>query len=344
MEVYITSGVTYKQSGVDIENADATKAAMASSLTPRDPRVLNRHGAFASLFEAKFPGVVDPILVLKAEEPGSKQLLAFQHNRVRGICFDLINHLIDDIIVMGATPLAVLDTIICGQLDKKIVLELVGGISKACQDQECSLVGGETSEQPRVIDAGRYILAASILGVVDRSKIIDGSKIKNGDVVLALASSGLHTNGYSLVRSLIDSDPALINRKVGLGTFLDAIMEPHRCYYHDLKPFFGNPAVHGLAHITGGGIAGNLNRILPKSVSAKVDFAKLRIPEVFRVIEEVGSVSKTDMLQTYNLGVGITLVAEAASANEIAAKLSSAGCDTWPIGTIIDGDGSVLIG
>lgn len=334
---------TYKDAGVDIDSADAAKKEMAKSIesAAKDKRILNRPGAFASLFEAKFEGISDPILVLKAEEPGSKQLLAIQHGRIRDICFDLINHLIDDILVMGAMPLAVLDTIVCGALDKKLVVQFVSGIAEACAQNMCSLVGGETSEQPGVLASGRYVLCATVVGVVDRSKIVDGSKIKAGDKVLALPSNGPHTNGYTLIRKLLEQDPSLAASRVGSETFIDAVMRPHTSYISYLKPLLAKYDIHGLAHITGGGVRDNLARVLPKSVDAHIQLGKLRIPPVFAAIRKAGNVPDDDMLRTYNLGVGITLVAEPAECALIIRELGAAGLPAYEIGEIIAGAGTV---
>ena len=333
--------LTYKQAGVDIDNADATKRAMAASLTSPDPRVLNSLGAFASLFEAKFPDMADPVLVLKAEEPGSKQLLAFQHGYTRSICHDLINHLINDIAVMGARPLAVLDTVVCGKLERGVILELVDAMAEACRNHGCTLIGGETSEQPGVLTAGRYVLCANVIGVVDRPNIIDGSKISAGDVVLALQSSGPHTNGYTLIRTLIERGAQCLSAKVGAQTFLQAIMEPHRPYLGFLLPHFGDAELKGLAHITGGGIGGNLNRILPKDLGALVSLDKIRVPEVFKFIRSQAKVPDSDMLKTFNLGVGLALVCSKRRAESLARELCGAGCAAYPIGEIVSGDQSV---
>ncbi len=328
--------LTYSQSGVNIDEADQAKRAMAKSLEPRDARVLNRHGAFASLFQANFPGLEDPVLVLKSEEPGSKQLLAFQHGFVRSICFDLINHLINDIAVMGAKPLAVLDTIVCSKLQKETIVQIVEGLSQACREQDCNLVGGETSEQPGVLSDGRYVLCATVVGVVDRRSIIDGAGIKSGDVVLALASNGPHTNGYTLIRRLIADDEKRLGLNVAGASFLEAIMKPHSAYYPFLKEILGRLPVHGLAHITGGGIEGNLNRILPAGLAAQIALDKIKIPPIFSMIRELGNVPDADMLRTFNLGVGITLVAPKIAAADICNTLSKHGLQTYPIGTIIE--------
>ena len=175
--------LSYEKAGVSIDTADSAKKQMAQTMAKgagRDPRILHRPGAFASLFDASFPSIKEPVLVMKTEEPGSKQKIAFQHGRAASIAYDMIHHLIDDIIVVGAQPVAVQDCIVCGKLEKEVVLQLVEAINDACRQNDCHLVGGETSEQPGVLDAGLYILSASIVGVVEKAKILDGQQIKKG--------------------------------------------------------------------------------------------------------------------------------------------------------------------
>jgi phosphoribosylformylglycinamidine cyclo-ligase len=326
--------LSYASAGVDIAAADAAKEAMAASLETGDSRVLNRLGAFATLFDASFPGYERPVLVLKTEEPGSKQKLALAHDRVESLCEDLVNHLVNDIIVMGAHPLSVQDAIICGHLDGPIVNRLVAGLAAACRAQGCTLTGGETSEQPGVLDGGTYILVASAVGVVERARIIDGARIAPGDAVIAVASNGLHTNGYSLVRALLARDPALAARDVGGESFLDAILRPHRPYYHAVRDLFADAGLHGLAHITGGGIAGNLRRIIPAGGQARIDLGALVPPPIFRAIRAAGDVDDADMLRTFNLGAGLIVVAAPDAAAAVAAHLASQGYDSAIIGTI----------
>jgi phosphoribosylformylglycinamidine cyclo-ligase len=333
--------LTYKKAGVNIDTADAAKREMADYLTTTDPRVLNRLGAFASLFEAKFPEIERPVLVLKMEEPGSKQLLAVKYNRIHTIGYDLIGHLINDIIVMGAKPLAVLDVIICGKSEKQVIVEIVKSISQACKDEGCTLVGGETSEQPGVIPVGNYVLAASVVGVVDKSKIIDGSRIEEGDCILGLASNGPHTNGYSLIRKIIENDSSIINERVGNEKFLDAILKPHRCYNRFLQGLFGMPELHGLAHITGGGIGGNLNRILPEGLGARIDLGKIQVLTIFKAIREAGNISDSEMLRVFNMGVGMTLVAHPSAIGKIKKHLAVKGCESYVIGEIVKGNQAV---
>ncbi len=332
--------LSYAAAGVDIAAADATKAAMAASLETDDRRVLNRIGAFATLFDASFPGYQHPVLVLKTEEPGSKQKFALAHDRVESLCHDLVNHLINDIIVMGARPLAVQDAIICGHLDGAIVGRLVAGLAEACRAQDCTLTGGETSEQPGVLGDDTYILVANAVGVVERARIIDGARIAAGDRVIAVASNGLHTNGYSLVRALLARQPELATAAIDGESFLDVILRPHRPYYAAVRDLFwhegqaGHDGLHGLAHITGGGIAGNLRRIVPAGLTATIDLPALRPPTVFRVIRERGGVDDADMLRTFNLGAGLLLVAAPDALAEIGAHLTARGYENTVVGTI----------
>lgn len=328
---------TYKDSGVDIDAADDAKRSMRDAVDTGDKRVLNTLGAFASLVEGKFKGFKQPVLALKTEEPGSKQKLAFEHGYVRSICFDTINHLVNDIAVMGATPMYVQDLIICGKIEKETVGKIVEGFAAACKEQGCVLTGGETTEQPGVLEAGTYALAASIVGVVEKTKIIDGSTIEEGDVILALPSNGLHTNGYTLVRSLFDATPDMMQDDVDGETFLAAVMQPHTCYYQSLKGLFGNTAVHGMAHITGGGMQGNIDRVLPKGLDAKIDLDMIVIPPVFAALRTAGNVPDIDMLKTFNMGVGLVIIAASASADAVIAHLKEHNHNAYAIGNIVKG-------
>lgn len=303
-----SDGFSYSKSGVDITYTDTIKQEMKQHLLTDDRRVLNGLGPFASLYDINFPSISEPVLVLKSEEPGSKQKLAMEFGYTESICHDMINHLVNDIVVMGAKPLAVLDTIICGKAEKDTINSLVKGMSEACKLNECSLVGGETSIQPLVLDAGTYVLTSSIAGIAEKARVIDGSKIEEGDAVLAIASNGLHTNGYSLVRLLMDKMPHIKLDKINGMTFIEHIMKPHTSYYKSLKNLLDTDILHGMAHITGGGIAGNLNRVIPDRLCAKIDLSKLKVLDVFKYIKSIGNITDREMLQTFNCGVGFILV------------------------------------
>ncbi|HEX9896101.1 MAG TPA: phosphoribosylformylglycinamidine cyclo-ligase [Dehalococcoidales bacterium] len=332
-----TSGKqTYASAGVDRDGHSEITQGLRSRLTIKDPRILNKVGAFASLFEAKFPGIIDPVLVLKAEEPGSKQLLAKQFNKIDNIGYDMINHLIDDIIVMGAKPLAVLDVIVVGKLVKDDINKIITTINQACINHDCSLVGGEISEQPGVLPEGVFVLSSSVVGVVSKRKIIDGSRITKGDKVIALASNGLHTNGYSLVRKLIADKPPILKVKVDNKAFIDAALRPHTAYYPYLKNILDSPKVRGLAHITGDGISGNLERILPADLSAQVHLDKIEVLPIFKVIKDVGGVPEEDMVANLNMGVGMIMITTPREETKMIQYLESKGIHAYDIGEIIE--------
>ena len=328
---------------VNIDLANETKKAMSDALETSNTRVLNKIGAFSSLYDIKFEEYKNPVLVLKTEEPGSKQLIAAQYDKLENVSYDMINHLINDCIVMGARPLTVQDAIICGKMEKDAINKIVHAVSDACKAQGCVLTGGETSEQPGVLQEGTYILTSSIVGIVEKDEIIDGSKIEVGDVVISLESSGIHTNGYTLVRSIMKEYPEVLNERVGGKTFVEAILEPHRCYYNTIKDLFGKGIITGLAHITGGGICENLNRILPANVNAKIDASKYQILDIFKLIKKTGNVDEKEMLRTFNLGVGLTVVAKKDSADEIINYVKAKGVNAYVIGEIVPGNKQVTV-
>ncbi len=328
---------------VNIDLANETKKAMAKALDTNDTRVLNKIGAFSSLYDIKFKEYKNPVLVLKTEEPGSKQLIASQYNKLENVSYDMINHLINDCIVMGAKPLIVQDAIICGKMNKESINKIVKSVADACKKQECVLTGGETSEQPGVLKPGTYILTSSIVGIVDKDKIIDGSKIKEGDIVIALESSGIHTNGYTLVRQIMKKYPQILKEKVDGKNFIDAILEPHRCYYNALKDLFNKNWITGLAHITGGGICENLNRILPSNLRAKIDASKYQILDIFKLLKNTANIDEKEMLRTFNLGVGLTVVAKNEYAKDIIKHMKSKKINSYIIGEIVKGNKDVIV-
>ena len=327
------TGLTYSKAGVDISYTDAIKQELSDYVRTEHPRLLNGIGAFASLYDIRFDDILHPVLLLKAEEPGSKQKLAMQYGYTDTICHDMINHLVNDIIVMGAKPLAVLDTIICGNAEKDTITMLVKSMADACRANDCHLVGGETSVQPSVVDKGVYILTSSIAGIADRDAIIDGSRIQSGDKLLAVASNGLHTNGYSLVRLLMEELPHIRQEKLGNETFLEAVMKPHTPYYKAVRDLFGNPGLHGMAHITGGGIAGNLCRIMPRGLCADIDLSRIRTLPLFRFLKANGNIADSEMLQTFNCGVGLILAVHPDASAEIQRHVCTH-YDCYEIGTV----------
>lgn len=334
-------GLSYSKAGVDITYTDTIKKEMSKYLSISDSRVLNGLGPFASLYDIKFPQIKEPVLVLKSEEPGSKQKLAMEYGYTESICHDMINHLVNDIVVMGAKPLAVLDTIVCGNAEKDTIKTLVKGISDACKENECSLVGGETSIQPLVVESGVYVLTSSIAGIVEKEKVIDGSAIEEGDAVLAIASNGLHTNGYSLVRLLMNKMPQIKLDKIDGLTFIEQIMKPHTPYYKAIKDLLDKDIIHGMSHITGGGIEGNLCRVIPDGFCAKIDLAKLKILNIFKYIRNNGNISDEEMLRTFNCGVGFNVVVAEKDKAAVIRHIKQF-YDCYEIGTIEMGDNKVV--
>ncbi|MCL2095781.1 MAG: phosphoribosylformylglycinamidine cyclo-ligase [Oscillospiraceae bacterium] len=336
--------ISYESAGVSIDTANETKRQfkdIVSSKSSGSCRPVNQVGAFASLVELDLENYTKPVFVLKSEEPGSKQALAIDNNKIEWIARDLINHLVNDIIVMGASPRAVLDTIICGKFEKETVLKLVGEISAACGENGCVLVGGETSEQPGMLPAGRYILQASVLGIAEKSKIIDGSRIKAGNALICLASNGLHTNGYSLVRKLIETKPGILEEKINGMSFLEAVLQPHVSYFEAIKTILEKypDNICGMAHITGGGIRDNLERIIHDgSLSANIDLAEIKTPPIFGVIKNYANIPDEEMLATFNNGAGLIIAAEANLAENIINSVKSTGIDAYIIGEIIKSD------
>jgi len=335
--------MNYKQSGVDIDTANDTKNGLKTLLKTNNPRVLNGIGAFGSLFDFHFPEYKHPVLVTKTEEPGSKQLLAFQYDRYESIGKDMINHLINDCIVMGAKPLAVQDAIICGKLEKDKVTRIITGINEACIAQDCVLTGGEISEQPSVIPEGTYILTSSIVGIVEKDDIIDGSTILPGDVVIGLRSSGPHTNGYSLIRKMLEEYPELQDAKIRNKTFINMALEIHRCYYPYVKGLFRHKVIKGMAHITGGGIAENLDRILPGNVDAIVSTNKIDILPIFFMIKNAMDLSYAEMFRTFNMGIGMAIVCSKEDVEKTLRHFDLIGLPSYVIGEIVPGTGKVQL-
>jgi phosphoribosylformylglycinamidine cyclo-ligase len=341
--------LSYEAAGVNIDAANEMKKQLSGSVSARGfahCRPLNGVGAFASLVELNLAEYKNPVFVLKSEEPGSKQMLSIDNDRIEWIARDLINHLVNDIIVAGAQPCAVIDTIICGKMESDRVLRLINEMSAACEENGCILVGGETSEQPGVLPEGRYVLQAGILGVVDREKVIDGAALREGDALLALASNGLHTNGYSLVRKIMETKPEILGEKIGGEGFLDCILKPHTSYAGVVKRIVGERFgdVHAMAHITGGGIHDNFLRVLqPDGLRAEIDLSVVRAPRVFGLIREYANAGDDDMLRTFNCGVGMIIAVGAEAAGEVMriAAENSGGMEVYEIGRIIKGERAV---
>ncbi len=296
---------TYAAAGVNIASADRAKELIRKhARTTLRAEVLSDIGFFGGLFELK--GYREPVLVSSTDGVGTKLKIASALGKHDTVGIDLVNHCVNDILTCGAEPLFFLDYISMGQLVPETAESLVKGLALACRQVNCALIGGETAEMPGLYAPGDYDLAGFIVGVVEKDERIDTSRIVAGDALLALPSSGLHTNGYSLVRNIFDTPASLNKRYQALGRSLgEELLEPHRCYYQELKPALG--IVKGLAHITGGGFEGNVPRVLPEGLAARFEKGSWSVPPIFAIIQKAGKVSDSEMYRVFNMGVGMVI-------------------------------------
>jgi phosphoribosylformylglycinamidine cyclo-ligase len=325
---------SYARAGVNIHDADSIKQRIQQSLKPTLSSRSLGVGSFGSLFHLQ--GYDDPVLVSSCDGVGTKLKLAALMGRNKSVGHDIVNHSINDILCCGAMPLFFLDYIAMARLNSAQIADIIDGVAAACREGGVALIGGETAEMPGFYVEGIYDLVGFIVGVVERHGIIDGSRITQGDILLGLPSSGLHTNGYSLARKVfdIDANPGQLERRFAEldGTLGDALLTPHRPYHRLLAPHLSR--IKGLAHITGGGFAGNISRILPAGVAAHVERSSWPVPPLFRLIQATGNVSRDEMYRVFNMGIGMVLVV---SPDE-AAQLAQALPDVYTIGRITPDD------
>lgn len=324
----------YALAGVDIDAADRAKALIKQyAHSTFRPEVLTDIGLFGGMFQ--FRGYNEPVLVSSVDGVGTKVKIASLLNKHDTVGIDLVNHCVNDILCCGAEPLFFLDYIALGKLMPQKVEKIVSGLAQACRQAGCALIGGETAEMPGIYHGDDYDLAGFIIGVVEKKNILNGSNIAPDDVILGLPSSGLHTNGYSLVRRVfeIDQDPAPLKISYPeLGRSLgEELLEPHRCYYPQLKQAL--PMIKGLAHITGGGIAGNLSRILPDGLGAHIDKSAWTILPIFKFIQKQGKIEEKEMYRVFNMGIGMIVVCSPKKA--IFMKLSGELPNIMTIGKVI---------
>ncbi len=327
----------YSDAGVDISAANEAKKRISSAVkSTQGPSVLGEIGGFGGLFSTDgFPP--DPVLVSSVDGVGTKLKIAFLMDRHGSVGGDLVNHCVNDILVQGARPLFFMDYLATGQLKPGIVEEVVGGIALACTENGCALLGGETAEMPGFYAKGEYDLAGMIVGVVERENLITGQAVTPGDTILGLASSGLHTNGYSLARKVLLEMAGLhpgkphpdLKRSVG-----EELLEQHRSYAPSLLPLFGRFPFHGLVHITGGGFGGNIPRVVPETMKAMIRKGSWEVPPVFPLISELGNVPEVEMYSTFNMGLGMIVILPPQTAGETAAALSDAGEKVFEVGRI----------
>ena len=298
----------YKEAGVDVRKAEGVfseiKPIIEKTLTSN---VLNSPGHFGATY--KIPsGYKNPVLVSSIDGVGTKILLGIKHKSYEGLGRDIVNHCVNDILVMGAKPLYILDYFASGNLDENIMFKVIKGMASACEENECSLIGGETAEMPDLYEDNIFDLAVQITGIVEQDKIIDGSKIREGDKVFGLPSSGFHTNGYSLIRAIIKKSGLSLDDYIEElnGVLGDLLLIPHKSYFKEVYPLLNK--IKGITHITGGGFYGNIPRVLPEGLTCYIDADSFKIPELFRFIQKKGEVSEREMFSVFNMGIGMILI------------------------------------
>ncbi|MEZ4414516.1 MAG: phosphoribosylformylglycinamidine cyclo-ligase [Gemmatimonadota bacterium] len=341
-----TGGVDYRQTGVDLDEAERAKEGLRELIArTRDVHTLSELGSFGGLYAVP-ENIEAPVLVSSADGVGTKLKVAFATGRHDSIGQDLVNHCVNDILVQGARPLFFLDYLATGRLDARVVQDVVRGVAQACQENSCALLGGETAQMPDFYSAGEYDLAGFIVGIVPRAQLIDGGRIQAGDQLLGLASAGLHTNGYSLARHVaferagLSVDDLLPGTEETVGA---ALLRVHRSYRVALLPEVERGTLKGLAHITGGGIPGNLPRVLPAGLGAQVDSTTWRVPHLFEWLEAEGGIDRAEMFRVFNMGVGMIAVVGQDDVEAVSERLRAAGEDVWVCGSVVEGSGVEIV-
>jgi phosphoribosylformylglycinamidine cyclo-ligase len=341
------SQITYTDAGVSIDAANrATAKIKELARATFNARTLSEIGSFGGMFDAAFPDLKQPVLVASADGVGTKLKVAFATGTHNTVGRDLVNHCVNDILVQGARPLFFLDYIATGVLKPEVVASIVEGMANACRENGCVLLGGETAEMPGFYTAGEYDVAGFIVGLVDRAKVIDGHAIRSGDVLLALPSVGLHTNGYSLARKLffevagyeVETHLPELGESVGA-----ALLKPHASYLRVLDGLLDRGLIKGLAHITGGGLLENIPRILPEGTSVEIALNSWPILPVFKLMQELGNVPDAEMYRTFNMGVGMVIIAAPGDAPAILAHVRERSDQCYEIGRVLEGNREVLI-
>jgi len=336
--------LSYRDAGVDIDAASRAMRGISEMVrSTATPDTLSGLGSFGGLFRIP-AGLQSPVLVASTDGVGTKLKLAFMTGRHDTVGEDLVNHCVNDILVQGAHPLFFLDYIGLGRLEPGTVEALVSGIARGCRANGCALLGGETAEMPDFYAPGEYDLAGTVVGIVEEHAVLDGSAIRQGDVVLALGSSGLHTNGYSLARKVVfermrlGPDDAFPGED---GSVADVLLRVHRTYLPALRGPVERGLVRGLAHITGGGLTDNLPRVLPKTVDARIDRSSWNVPPLFRTLQAEGGIEDAEMFRAFNMGIGMIAMVASDDADAVLSDLRNSGENAWVAGVIATGSGIV---
>jgi len=334
----------YGSAGVDLDASNAAKDRIKKLVESTFNRgVVGGFGGFGGMFRLP-SGLTKPVLVSSADGVGTKIKVAIEANRHDTIGRDLVNHCVNDILVQGALPLFFLDYVAFGKLDPGVVEAVVAGVARGCRENSCALIGGETAEMPGLYTPPDYDLAGFIVGYVEETRILGPQRVRPDDVLIGLPSSGLHTNGYSLARKILSERLKLRMGDAfpdGGGAVADVLLAEHRSYLPALKPVLDR--VHALAHITGGGLPGNLDRALPPTLDAVVDTSSWKVPGVFGVLKKAGAVEPAEMYRTFNMGVGMVVIAGPSDANAILSAAAAAGLAGWMLGSLKPGSGAVLL-
>jgi phosphoribosylformylglycinamidine cyclo-ligase len=336
----------YKAAGVDIDAGNETVRRIRSLARGTfTPGVLSDIGSFGGLFRLDRDRFQEPVLVSSADGVGTKLKVAFMTGRHDTVGADLVNHCVNDILVQGAEPLFFLDYLATGRLSPAIAEQVIGGVARGCRENGCALIGGETAEMPGFYADGEYDIAGFIVGVVEKSNVIDGRAIVPGDVLIALPSAGLHTNGYSLARRVFfdvagwKADTFVPELGTTIG---DALLAPHRSYLKVIRPLIERHLVKGLAHITGGGLTENLPRTLPDGCGAEIDLQAWSVPPIFGLLRQRGGIEREEMFRAFNMGVGLVIVCAARDAQGIVDMAATAGePGAFRLGMVVSGDRAV---
>jgi phosphoribosylformylglycinamidine cyclo-ligase len=337
-------GLDYRAAGVDIDAADDAKSRIKKLVESTfTAGARGRFGGFGGMFRMP-PDAKRPVLVASADGVGTKIKVAIEANRHDTIGHDLVNHCTNDILVQGALPMFFLDYVAFGVLEPAVAELVVAGVAAGCRENECSLIGGETAEMPGVYTPPDYDLAGFIVGWVEEDAILGPDRVREGDVLIGLASSGLHTNGYSLARRIVTermhlgpTDPFPGER----GSTGDVLLRVHRSYLPALRPVLGT--IHAMAHVTGGGLPGNVNRALPPTLDAEIDTRSWQVPNLFTQLQSAGSVSRDEMFRAFNMGVGMVVIAAPADVETILQAAQSERVGAWRLGRVIRGAGQVVL-
>jgi phosphoribosylformylglycinamidine cyclo-ligase len=339
----MTKAVTYADAGVSIDKANAAVAKIREhARSTFNERTLTEIGSFGGMFAGAFPQMEDPILVASADGVGTKLKLAFETRIHNTVGADLVNHCVNDILVQGARPLFFLDYFATGKLEPEVTASVVEGMAKACRENGCVLLGGETAEMPDFYPPGEYDLAGFIVGIVDKENVIDGKSIAPGDVVLGIPSNGLQTNGYSLARKLffevggftVDSYIDELGTTVG-----EALLATHQSFLPQIGPLLETGKIKGLAHVTGGGFLENIPRILPEGVWVEIKRGSWPELPIFGLMQQLGNVDDREMFRTFNMGIGMIVIVAPNSAGEMCSSLR----DVYEVGRVVEGAGSVEV-